>query len=252
MSWTRCLRRLILTATSAALLIAGFALANFQPTSLHAGQPLPSQDPTASQKSEENPLIIDTDPNLPDAFPRRNYQIRFTAHGGIGPLLWQREAGALPPGLKLDPHGFLHGEPERGGEFRFTLSVTDSGSPRQSVQRQFLIRVRSAFNLNWKNPARVEGNRIDGSVEVSNTTPDDIDLTFVVLAVASNGRATAIGYQHFPLPHGATEQELPFGDTLPRGSYVVNVDVIGEVAARNLIYRERLQTPGRLQVTVGP
>ncbi len=252
MSCTQSLRRTILTAALAALLISGFAMAGYRLTSVHAGQQRPSQDPAASQKSEENALVIETDPNLPDAFPRRNYQIRFNAHGGIGPLRWQREAGALPPGLKLEPYGVLHGEPEHGGEYRFTLSVTDSGSPRQSVQRQFLIRVRSAFNLNWKNPARVEGNRIEGSVEVSNTTPDDIDLTFVVLAVATNGRATAIGYQHFPLPHGATEQELPFGDTLPRGGYVVHVDVIGEVVQKNLIYRERLQTPGRLQVTVGP
>lgn len=251
MSWTQSLRQRLLTA-SVSLLIGGFHLVGYQPTFLHAAGQQPSQDKTTSRASDENALVIETDPNLPDAFPRRNYQIRFTAHGGIGLLRWQREAGALPPGLRLEPDGFLHGEPERGGEYRFTVSVTDSGSPRQSVQRQFLIRVRSAFNLAWKNPARVDGNRIEGSVEVSNTTPDDIDLTFVVLAIATNGRATAIGYQHFPLPHGATEQELPFGDTLPRGGYVVHVDVVGEVAEKNLIYRERLQTPGRLQVTVGP
>lgn len=252
MSGTQSLRRLILRATPASLLIVAFALTGYRLASVYAGQQPRLQDQRTSQSSDQNSLIIDTDPSLPDAFPHRSYQIHLAAHGGVAPLHWRREAGALPPGLRLESDGFLHGEPERGGEYRFTLSVTDSGSPRQSVQRQFLIRVRSAFNLNWKNPARVDGNRIEGSVEVSNTTPDDIDLTFVVLAIATNGRATAIGYQHFPLPHGATEQELPFGDTLPRGSYVVHIDVVGEVAAKNLIYRERLQTPGRLQVTVGP
>jgi len=46
--------------------------------------------------------------------------------------------------------------------------------------------------------------------------------------------------------------ELPFGETLPRGGYVVHVDAIGEVAARNVIHRQRLQTPAALQVAVGP
>jgi hypothetical protein len=106
--------------------------------------------------------------------------------------------------------------------------------------------------LNWKSPARVNGNRIEGSVQVSNTTPDDIDLTYIVMAVALNGRATAIGYQHFLLPRGTTGKDLPFGDTLPHGGYVVHVDVVGEVPPKNLIYRERMETPGPLQVIVGP
>jgi sorbitol-specific phosphotransferase system component IIA len=79
-----------------------------------------------------------------------------------------------------------------------------------------------------------------------------MDLTFVVLAVALNGRATAIGYQHFVLRRGTIAKELPFGETLPLGGYVVHVDAVGEVAAKNLIYRERMQTPSALQVTVGP
>lgn len=120
------------------------------------------------------------------------------------------------------------------------------------MQKGFVLRVVSALTLNWKKEAHVNGNRIDGSVDVSNTTPDDIDLTFIVLAVPSNGRAVAIGYQHFPLPRGTVDMELPFGETLPRGGYVVHVDVIGEVAAKNVIHRQRLQTSTALQVMVGP
>lgn len=99
--------------------------------------------------------------------------------------------------------------------------------------------------------AHVDGRRIDGSVEITNATRDDMDLTFIVLAVAPNGRATAIGYQHFTLRRGTKGQELPFGDTLTRGTYVVNVDAVGEVLRKNLIYRERLQTRP-LDVTVAP
>jgi hypothetical protein len=162
------------------------------------------------------------------------------------------EKGALPPGLKLEDDGRLHGSPERTGEFQFTVSLIDGGQPRSAVQKAFVLQVRSALTLSWKSEAHVNGNRIEGSAAVSNTTADDIDLTFIVLAVPGNGRAVAIGYQHFVLRRGTIEKELPFGETLSRGGYVVHVDAVGEVAAKNVIYRERMQTPSMLQVTVGP
>lgn len=196
-------------------------------------------------------LTIVGDSTLADTYPGAQYEFHFMAHGGVPSLHWTISKGALPRGLKLEDAGLLHGSPQQTGEFQFTAVVTDSSKPAQSVQKQFLLRVRSAMTLNWKSPARVNGNRIDGTVMVENTTPDPIDLTYVVLAVSENGRATAIGYQHFELEKGKSK-ELPFGDTLPHGGYVVHVDAVGEVASRNLIYRERLQTPGPLQVTVGP
>jgi len=132
------------------------------------------------------------------------------------------------------------------------VSVTDGGNRESAVQKGFVLRVVAALAINWKAPARVTGNRIDGTVEVSNTSPDDMDLTFIVMAVASNGRATAIGYQHFVLKRGTIGMELPFGETLPHGGYVIHVDAVGEVAPKNLIYRDKMDTPGPLQVLVGP
>jgi hypothetical protein len=73
-----------------------------------------------------------------------------------------------------------------------------------------------------------------------------------VKAVADNGRATEIGYQHFPLRKGTLGFALPFGETLPNGAYVVYVNVVGEVPARNVIYRQELKTPKALQVNVTP
>jgi hypothetical protein len=81
---------------------------------------------------------------------------------------------------------------------------------------------------------------------------DDIDLTFDVKAVAENGRATEIGYQHFVLTRGTTGMALPFGESLPHGAYMIYVNVNGEVAKRNAIYKEEMKTPRRLQVLVGP
>jgi hypothetical protein len=206
---------------------------------------------SAPSDGNENGLRIWTAAQLPDTYPHSHYSIHFQALRGGSERHWHLEKGALPPGLKLEDNGVLQGEPLRAGEFHFALSVTDSG-PQQAVQKEFVLRVVEAITVVWKNAARVNGNRIEGSVEVTNTTTDDVDLTFVVLAVAENGRATAIGYQHFSLPHAVTGMELPFGESLPSGAYVVHVDVVGEVEAKNQIYRQRLETPHPLRVTVGP
>ena len=168
------------------------------------------------------------------------------------PYHWRVEKGDLPPGLKLEDDGTLQGSPERLGEYRFTISVTDNSRPALAVQREYTLNVAAAMLMQWKKPAHVTGNRIEGSVEVSNTTQDDFDFTFIVLAVNENGRATAIGYQRFPLKQGTTDFEIPFGETVARGSYVVHVDGVGEVAEKNQIHRARLQTPVPLQVVVGP
>jgi len=206
----------------------------------------------AAPAQRHSGLVIENDTDLPDTHPHANYELRFQVRGGGGDLHWHLEKGAIPPGLKLEEDGRLHGQPERTGEFQFTLSVWEGGRRDEAVQKAFTLRVRSALMLNWKNYAQVRGNRIDGSAEVSNTTPDDIDLTFIVVALPPNGRAVAIGYQHFLLQRGVVDKELPFGDTLPHGGYVVRVDAVGEVAAKNVIYREYLETPRQLQVTVGP
>jgi hypothetical protein len=254
MSWTRSLRRMTLTAALAALLISGMIWGADRTPPVRASEPPLTQDQTPPQTSQENPLTIDTDPTLPPASPHALYQFQLIAHGGYPPLHW-RKMGALPLGIKLEENGMIHGVTERSGEFHFTAVVIDSRGGG-GVRKNFTLTVRSGLTLNWKSIAHVNDNRIEGSVDISNNTEEDIDLTFVVLAVAENGRATAIGYQHFPLSRGTTEMELPFGDTLPPGGYVVHVDAIGEVDVHdrlhNRIYRERLQTQGPLSVTVGP
>lgn len=219
---------------------------------VNASAQQPDGPASAAPPQAESDLVIESDSELPDTSPHGLYEFRFRSHGGISVPHWRLVKGSLPPGMKLEDNGLLHGQAERSGEFQFTVSVTDASRAEPGVQKAFVLRVRSALTLNWKSAAHVNGNRIDGSVEVSNTTPDDMDLTFIVMAVAGNGRATAIGYQHFVLRHGAPAKELPFGETLPHGGYVIHVDAVGEVPPKNLIYRERMQTPGPLQVTVGP
>jgi hypothetical protein len=197
-------------------------------------------------------LVIENDSDLPDSYPGARFSEHLRTRGGVTPLHWEVTFGALPPGLQLEDNGDLHGQPQRAGEFHFQITVTDSGAPRVTAHQSFTLRVLSAFTVDWKTPAQVDGNRISGTVEVTNTTEDDLDLTFYVLAVAGDGRATAIGYQHFLLRRATPSKILPFGETLPRGGYEVHVDAVGEVAAKKLILRQHLQSPQTLQVTVGP
>ncbi len=216
------------------------------------GQAPAATDSSAPGKSADEGLVIEPT-ELPTTYPQGQYQVNFHGRGNYVPVLhWRVQSGALPPGIRLEDNGVLHGAAERAGEFQFVVSVKDGGQPQQAVQRGFVIKVVEAITLAWKNPPRVNVNRIEGSVEVSNTTADDIDLTFDVKAVAENGRATEIGYQRFPLKRGTERMALPFGETLPHGAYVIYVNVSGEVARRNAIYHERLQTPAPLQVVVGP
>jgi hypothetical protein len=211
-----------------------------------------AQNNADAGKSADNGLVIEP-AELPVTYPRGPYQVQLQGRGNYVPVLqWKLESGNLPPGIRLEDNGFLHGAAERAGEFQFVVSAKDGGQPRQAVQKGFVLKVMEAFTLTWKSPAHVAGNRIEGSVEVSNATPEDMDFTFDVKAVAENGRATEIGYQRFPLKHGTIGMALPFGESLPYGAYVVYVNANGEVPRRNAIYKQRLQTPAPLQVVVGP
>jgi hypothetical protein len=204
------------------------------------------------QAEAEQGLVIEP-AELPQTYAHGDYQVQFHAQGNYVPVLqWKVQSGTLPPGIRLEDNGLLHGSAERTGEFQFVVSVRDGGQPQQALQHGYVIKVVDALTVAWKTPPRVSGNRIDGSVEVTNTAADDMDLTFDAKAIAENGRATEIGYQHFRLKRGTVGMVLPLGETLPHGAYLVNVTVVGEVARRNAIYRQMLQMPAPLQVTVGP
>jgi hypothetical protein len=253
-----CIRLGVLLAAAMGFALAAsflFALPSAPGSPAHSGV-------LAAMPQDDGPqLTILNDSELPEGYPHVAYEYRFHARGGTS-LHWRvgrriqsnlpgstADGNGLPPGLKLEDDGLLHGQPERGGEYQFII-VVDGGT--QVVQKNFVLRVRSGLAINWKSIAHVNGNRIEGSVEVTNATPDDMDLTFVVMAIAPNGRATAIGYQHFDLKRGTIGMELPFGDTLPHDAYNVHVDVVGEVAAKKQIYREKMDMPTPLHVTVGP
>jgi hypothetical protein len=202
------------------------------------------------QQSSE-PLAIQTN-SLPRAYLKQHYETRLLAHGGIPPVSWEVTEGALPAGIVLGRDGILSGAPTETGEFKFTITVTDSGRPAVQRNQQLVLTVVAPLMLQWDRYPKITGRRLEGSVLVSNGTEQDFDLTVIIMAVNDIGRATAIGYQRFILKKDTAGTEIPFGESLPQGSYQLNVDAVAEVAATNSIYRARLVPNERFQMLDGP
>ena len=88
--------------------------------------------------------------------------------------------------------------PTEVDSFHFVVTITDSGKPVVHKKKNFLRRCPPLWS-SWSKKPKVNGRRVEGSIKVSNQTEQDFDFTFIALAVDPNGRATAVGYQHFTL-----------------------------------------------------
>lgn len=195
----------------------------------------------AQQAQPPDSISIGTK-TIPKALLWERYMARLQASGGIEPYHWRAVDGSLPHTLWLSDEGILTGGLTQPGEFAFTVLVRDNSNPHKQAEQKLVLRTETPLTADWSRKAQVNGQRIDGSIKVSNHTGRDFDLTFVVLAVNDFGRATAIGYQRFPLKKNTVDMEIPFGDSLSPGNYAVNVDVVGEEPVSNRIFRSRLVT----------
>jgi hypothetical protein len=202
----------------------------------------------AAQQAPDS-LSISTS-EVPKARLWEPYRFRFDASGGIEPYQWTVVRGALPQNFRLNEAGELVGRMNELGSFEFILRVKDHSQAEEQT-RQYVLSVETPMTADWLRKPLVTGQRVDGSIRVSNYTGRDFDLTFIVLAVNEIQRATAIGYQHFTLKKDAQNVELPFGDTLSPGNYAVNVDVVGEEPVSRQIFRARLVAQNE-SVTQGP
>ena len=203
-----------------------------------------------AQTPGSSSLIISTR-DLPKASLWEPYSFRLQAESGIEPYRWRIAAGSLPQGFTLNPGGQITGTPEDLFHSELSVAATDSSRPPKQVRREFTLATEVPLTAEWSNQAKVNGQRIEGSIKVSNHTGRDFDLTVIVLAVNEIGRATALGYQHFPLQRDTRNLEIPFGDNFSRGNYAVNVDVVGEEGISGRIFRARLVTPNQ-SITQGP
>jgi hypothetical protein len=202
--------------------------------------------------SQSIPSLVFVDEALPSLDPGVDVRIPLSARGGVPPYHWSVTSGELPEGISLTPEGILTGRPTKAGRSGYTVTVEDSARPPNRVSKDLQTVVSASLVLEWVHPPEVHGDRIDGGVQVSNGTTDDFDLTFIIVAVNEIGRATALGYQHFTLKAGTTNFQIPFGQTLPPGNYIVHADAVAEIPSRNRILRRLLETPAPLPVTQGP
>lgn len=190
--------------------------------------------------AQPQPALTIATEQLPNARLWEAYRFSLEAQGGVEPYRWRVVAGALPDRLVLDAGGDLRGTEGEGGDFEFTAAVVDSSQPPNEQRRKFVLATEPPLVADWEHPARVDDQRIQGSLKVSNRSGRDFDLTVIVLAVNEIGRATAIGYQHFKLEKDTRDLTIPFGDTVSPGSYVVHVDVVAEEPISKHIFRARL------------
>lgn len=86
-------------------------------------------------------VLIVTAALLPAGAVGENYSVRLEATDGEPPYRWLPESGVLPDGLHLDnDSGEVYGVPAVSAMTEtFTLSVTDSDSPKTTDSRQFKL-----------------------------------------------------------------------------------------------------------------
>jgi putative Ig domain-containing protein len=202
------------------------------------------------QTTPPPPLKIQT-AELPKALIRGDFRAKIEAAGGTAPLRWETVDSQLPPGLKLDTStGVISGTPSKLGEYRFTIGVVDAGKPAQTDGHEYLFKVVAPLSVDWKTAPQMDQTKgVSGIVSVSNGTDDDYDFTIIVVAVDQQNKAFALGYQRFVLKKQTEKMDIPFATNLPAGTYVIHVDAVGEVEAKNAIYRARLQTTAPLVKT---
>lgn len=84
---------------------------------------------------------------------------------------------------------------------------------------------------------------------VSNQTGHNLDITVIVVAVNSIGRATALGYQHFTLAAQKSSPAIPFGSSPGPEMYTVRVDAAAHTKSGHHVFRASKQTSDNLQIT---
>lgn len=193
-------------------------------------------------------LVIAAQP-VASALVGRSFNLPLVATGGAAPYSWRLVDGQLPAGLKLHAHpAAISGVPATAGEYRFTVAVADSSAPRLQVQRAMTISVITGLTIEWKQYPNVQGATLSGSVVVTNQAGQDLDLTVIVVAVNSMGRATTLGYQHFILAGEQAGPVIPFSSSPGFGTYVVHADAIAHRLGGKQIYRARQQTSQPLPI----
>ena len=80
-----------------------------------------------------------------------NYNLSSTVSGGIAPYSFAVKSGSsLPAGLSLD-NGVISGAPSTAGNSSFTIVVTDSASPANSIEVGYTLVVKEVYSITYYN-----------------------------------------------------------------------------------------------------
>jgi hypothetical protein len=96
----------------------------------------PAADPADCGIVIRTPRVLEATFDMP-------LEVALAAEGGTPPHAWEIEDPALlPPGVSFDADlGKLEGKPERLGEFRFRIQVTDAAIPPRIAERKMALQV---------------------------------------------------------------------------------------------------------------
>lgn len=116
-----------------------------------------------------------TSNTMPSGSVGRAYSQVLPVTGGTPPYTATVTGGSLPPGLALSSVGVLSGTPSSAGSFTFTVKVTDSSAPAQSVTQTLTMAVNSLFITTTALPSGITGVPYNAAIS---TTGGTLPLTF--------------------------------------------------------------------------
>ena len=216
----------------AQLCLLGFIICGIQAART---QQMPARRPSLQIVTQKLPM-----PEIGQA-----YDFELKAIGGHRPYRWLIHGKPLPQGLRLEEQtGKIVGVPVSNQEFSVLVEVSDSSNPPLKVTKLLVASPTAPLTVLWTSAPSVHDSNIAGAVRVSNGSHDPMDTTVIVVAVNEVGKAFALRYEHLNLPAGMESPDLTFDIFEPSGQYSVHVDVVGEVASKNAIYRDRHEVDG--------
>ena len=101
-----------------------------------------------------------TQPVLPSGKVATTYNATLTVSGGKSPYSFATKNGStLPGGLTLNATtGLLSGTPTTAGNFSFTITAKDSGSPATTIERAFTLAIQ-AYGMSVSGPSAISGQQ---------------------------------------------------------------------------------------------
>jgi hypothetical protein len=108
------------------------------------GNTIPSSSTNGAVTVVAFPLEITT-ASLSEATVDSGYSNTLSAEGGTSPYTWT--ASGLPSGLTMSTEGAISGSPALAGDFNINVTVTDSFSPANTIDKTLVLHIYPALQI---------------------------------------------------------------------------------------------------------